>query len=37
MPNVALRALLADRKRQHRTAIEYQRAVRECKTQTVIL
>ena len=37
MSNVTLQALLASRKRQLRAAIEYQRAVRECSTQIVIL
>ena len=37
MPNVTVRALVAARERQRRAAIEYERAVRECKMQTVIL
>jgi len=37
MPNVTVRALVAARERQRRAAIEYQRAVSHCKTQTVIL
>lgn len=37
MPHVTVRALVAARERQRRAAIEYQRAVSHCKTQTVIL
>jgi len=37
MPQVTVQALLAKRQRELRAAVEYQRAVRECKTQTVIL
>ena len=37
MSDVTIRALVAARKRQQRAAIEYNRAVRECSTQVVIV